>query len=597
MIKAKSAGALLLSSAALLSGCGKDEADFNSLKDQVGVINGSFNLRLGTFYRDKVDAMQAKLDEIIPGASSLLLHRFQDEGDKDTGAGGVKFSDLLKLSVPGTNSKIANQVMFSELQGLVGEGDVPVFDLVDNNKYVKKPYYVPATGTSADKEIANQYYLDMIRWKEGVALINDAMLTSATPVVVAVLDTGVNAAHPDLTDVMWQNTSAAVGYDAGEKKPVGISGSTDANGHGTHVAGIIAGAGSNGKGIHGVAGIPRASGATKYLAEIMNIKVLNDNGAGTSEEISNGIKWAVDQHKTQKAAVSARASQKLVLNMSLGGPFDASGFSFKQENGKFVFEDDMINYAAANNDVLVIVAAGNDTCGIGAYCDMYDQSFYQAYYFPCSYKNVLCVAATTHQDEIAGFSNRRDSVGIAAPGYQILSTSAAGGDNYEYYSGTSQATPVTSGAAAVVWSMYPDFTGTQIKTILRKSAAKISAVTGEILSGDGRLNLEAAMKYAAQLKAAGKGPDDQEPDPAILSNAPVTPSKEPASGSLGPKDPSPNAKPGAAPESKGEGSADGCAVVGAGHDSPGILSVTKTLLLIFGVFLPLIAGRRRAQVR
>jgi subtilisin family serine protease len=585
MIKAKSAGALLLSSASLLSACGKDEADFNSLKDQVGVINGSFNLRLGSVYRDKIDAMQAKLDDVIPGASSLLLFRFQDEGSNDTGSGGVKFSDLLKLAVPGTNSKIANQLMFAELQGLTGDGGVPYFDLVDNNKYVKKPYYVAATGASADTNIGDQYYLDMIRWKEGVALISDAMLTAATPVVVAVLDTGVNAAHPELKDVMWMNTGASVGYDAGEKKALGISASTDVNGHGTHVAGIIAGAGSNGKGIHGIAGIPKSTG-TKYLAEIMNIKVLNDNGAGTSEEISTGIKWAVDQHKSQKNTVTSRANQKLVINMSLGGPFDATGFDFKQENGKLVFEDDMINYAASNSDVLVVVAAGNDTCGIGSYCDMYNQSFAEAYYFPCSYKNVLCVAATTHEDEVAGFSNRRDSVGIAAPGYQILSTSKDGGDNYEYYSGTSQATPVTSGAAAVVWSMYPDFTGTQIKEILRKSASKISTVTKEILSGDGRLNLEAAMKYAAQLKAAGKGPADLEPDAAILSTSPVTPAKQPASGSLGPKDPSPNAQPGAAPESKGEGSADGCAVVGTGQ--------AGGWFLLFGLILPLCCRRRRS---
>ena len=582
----KLAGAVLLvSSAVVVGGCGKDEADFNSLKDEVGIINGNFNLRLGATFRDKLDAVEAKMEDIVPGSSALLLRRFIDDGDNGTGSGDTKFSDLFKIKMPGTGSKIANQIIFGELVGATGEGGVPFFDLVDNNKYVKKPAYVAATDVNADELFGDQYYLDMIKWKDAVAQITAGMLNTATPVVVAVLDTGVNALHEDLTNAMWKNTDAAVGYDATLQKAVGASDSKDGNGHGTHVAGIIGGSGSNGKGIHGVAGIPYPSGtATKYVAEIMAVQVLNDNGAGTSEEISTGIKWAVDQHKKQKAN-PGRSNQKLVINMSLGGPFDAAGFNFKLDSeGVPVFEDDMINYAAANDDVLVIVAAGNDTCGIGGQCDMYQQSFYQAYYFPCSYKNVLCVAATTHEDEVAGFSNRRASVGIAAPGYQILSTSKVDGD-YVYYSGTSQATPVTAGAAAVVWSMYPNFKGPEIKAILQKSASKVAAISEEIKSGDGRLNLDAAMKYAAQLKTASASPTTTEPDPAILSNEAITPTKAPAVGTLGPKDKSPSAQPGTDPESKGDGSANGCAVVGSGH--------TGFLAIFLGLLIPLLFRRGR----
>lgn len=583
-MKLKIVGAMLLVGTSVLGGCGKDEADFNSLKDEVGIIAGNFNLRLGVAFRDKIDVMQAKLDDIVPGASSLLLLRFADS-DGATGSGDTKFSDLFKIKVPGTSSKIANQLMFAQLQELKGENGLPYFDLVDNNKFVKKPSYVAPSGTSADPKITDQYYLEMIKWKEGVAQLSDAMLTAAAPVVVAVLDTGVNASHADLLNVMWKNAGAAVGYDAALGTSFGKTDSLDGNGHGTHVAGIIGGQGGNGTGIHGIAGIPYASGgSTKYLAEIMNVKVLNDNGAGTSEEISSGIKWAVDQHKTQKAS-AGRTNQKLVINMSLGGPFDASGFNFKADaDGKLIFEDDMINYAGANDDVLVIVAAGNDSCGIGSVCDMYNQSFYQAYYFPCSYKNVLCVAATTHEDELAGFSNRRESVGLAAPGYQIVSTSRTG--DYEYYSGTSQATPVTSGAAAVVWAMYPGFKGTEIKQILQKSASKFADVTGQISSGDGRLNLDAALKYAAALKAAGKVPDTLPPAAAILSTTKVTPGVQPATGELGPKDTSPTAKPGSGPESKGDGSASGCATVGVAHHG--------LAFLLLGFLLPLCFRRRRS---
>jgi len=577
---------ILASSVLAISSCGKDEADFNSLKDEVGIINGSFNLRIGPSFRAKIDAVEAKMDDIVPGSSALLLRRFIDDGDNSTGSGDTKFSDLFKIKMPGTGSKIANQIIFGQLVEAKGEGGVPYFDLVDNNKYIKQPLNVAATDSNADKKMADQYYLDMIRWHEAVAQITPSMLNGAVPVVVAVLDTGVNAKHEDLQSVMWKNTDASVGYDATTKKALGSNDSGDVNGHGSHVAGIIGGTGSNGKGIHGIAGIPYSSGGTtKYIAEIMNVKVLNDNGAGTSEEIASGIKWAVDQHKKQKT-IAGRSNQKLIINMSLGGPFDASGFKFKTDSkGDPIFEDDMINYAAANDDVLVVVAAGNDTCGIGGYCDLYKQSFYQAYYFPCSYKNVLCVAATTHDDEIAGFSNRKGSVGLAAPGYQILSTSTVDGE-YVYYSGTSQATPVTAGAAAVIWSIFPDFKGPEVKAILQKTASKVAVITGEILSGDGRLNLDAAMSYAAKLKGESATPDSVEPDQATLTTEPETPSKMPTAGKLGPKDKSPNAEAGTDPESKGAGSANGCAVIGSGHNG--------FLALFVGLLLPALLRRRKS---
>ena len=146
-------------------------------------------------------------------------------------------------------------------------------------------------------------------------------------------------------------------------------------------------------------------------------------------------------------------------------------------------------------------------------CDLYGESYKQTYYYPCSYRNVLCVAATTYEDKLAGFSNRKGSVGIAAPGFQIESTvpSDGGAGPYGYYSGTSQATPVTSGAAAVVWSLYPGFTAAEIKQILQKTASKVGDITAQIASSDGRLDLKAALTYAAALQAAGKKPAELEP--------------------------------------------------------------------------------------
>ncbi len=547
-----------------LTACGKDETDFDDLKGQVGVVAGNFNMRLGQFYRDKIDALQSKLDGVAPGISAQLTQRFK--GSDETTDGATKLSDLLKVKLPGTESEVINQQIFRELVKLSGEGGV-YFDVVDTEKYLKTPSYVPPVSTDAayDPEMGNQYYLDMIRWYDAVKDV-DSLLAAAQPVVVAVLDTGVLATHEDLKDRMWKGSDAEVGYDATTGKVLAQSESTDGNGHGTHVAGIIGAKGGNAKGIHGVGYIPGRGGvASQSLNEIMAVKVLNDNGAGTSTSITDGLKWAVDHHWAQKASVAGRSKQKLIVNMSLGGAFEAESYPYKKDaGGNFVFEDDLFNYATSKNDVLIVVAAGNESCGISGPCDLYGESYKQTYYFPCSYRNVLCVAATTNEDKLAGFSNRKGSVGIAAPGYQIESTVPTGASPYGFYSGTSQATPVTAGAASVVWALYPDLDASDVKAVLQKSASKIGDITAQITSTDGRLDLKAALTYAAALKAAVKKPADLEPAAGVVLSDKQTPKQNPPAGQLDPNAPSNNAVGESGPEDKGDGSANGCGVVAGG---------------------------------
>src|SRR5688500_15098712 len=115
-----------------LVACGKDEPDFDDLKGQVGVVAGNFNLRLAAFYRDKIDALQAKIDDAAPGLTSHMTQRFN--GNDETTDGATKLSDLLKVKIPGTESDLINQQIFTELQRLSGEGGT-YFDVVDTEKY------------------------------------------------------------------------------------------------------------------------------------------------------------------------------------------------------------------------------------------------------------------------------------------------------------------------------------------------------------------------------------------------------------------------------------------------------------------------------
>lgn len=173
----------------------------------------------------------------------------------------------------------------------------------------------------------------------------------------------------------------------------------DGNGHGTHVAGLAA-AKINGNGGTGIA--PEAS--------IYNIKVLSSDGSGTADKIIRGIKHAVGKNVD-------------IINMSLGGP------------GYLPDYNAAIN-EAYNAGIIVISAAGNDGSKVKCY--------------PGCYRNSLCVGAVDANKGRTYFSNYGSWVNISAPGLALYSTSSSGG--YQVMSGTSQATPIVSGTAAVILS-------------------------------------------------------------------------------------------------------------------------------------------------
>lgn len=247
-------------------------------------------------------------------------------------------------------------------------------------------------------------------------------------VKVAVVDTGVDYRHEDLDD---GRVIRGGNFIENNDDPM------DDMGHGTHVAGTIAAAADNGKGVAGVA----------YKTQIIGIRVLGRDGSGTVEGIANGITRAVEK--------GAR-----VINLSLGGPASSQ-----------VLEDAI--KAAMDRGVIVVAAAGNDGSPDNTY--------------PAAYPNVLAVGATDQNDRRASFSNYGQFVKVAAPGVDILSTTEG---DYRNHSGTSMASPHVAGAVAVLLAKKPSLTQAEVTKLLQDTG---DPTTGFSYGTIRRINLSRAL--------------------------------------------------------------------------------------------------------
>ena len=271
--------------------------------------------------------------------------------------------------------------------------------------------------------------------------------TTGTSILVAVLDTGVSPTHPDL--------QGRIG--AGRDLFNGDGDPRDDEGHGTHVAGLIAANGNNGVGGAGVC----------WNCVILPVKVLGARGRGNDATIAAGIRYAVDQ--------GAR-----VISMSLGGPEESRTLR------------DAVAYAAERN-VLMVAASGNDGTR-GTQLN-----------YPAAYPGVIAVSATDERDALATFSTSGDFVDIAAPGVNILSTFwSPRGDTYAVASGTSEAAPLVTGAAALLFSTRPELTALQAAELLEASVDDVDVPGRDAQTGYGRLNAARAVELAAAPDALSR---------------------------------------------------------------------------------------------
>lgn len=317
-------------------------------------------------------------------------------------------------------------------------------------------------------------------------------------VVVAVVDTGVDLDHPDLDGNLFRDgagkviggnfvSTRSVGANDGEQHGLGTDGKPgkppstggspqDDNGHGTHVAGIIAAEMNNiddalketteatdawSGGVVGVA--PQA--------KIMPVKVLDASGTGGVSGVAKGILFAADNGAH-------------IVNLSIGGGFSQT-------------VSDAIKYAWVTKDVLVIAAAGNSGSETPSY--------------PGSDLYAVSVAAVDAADKCASFSNLGWSVDVAAPGVEVLSSlidgTGAYTGGYGRMSGTSMACPVAVGVSALIRGKNPQWHAEQVAAQLLATTENVDAdnpgLEGKL--GTGRVNAQGAVGTEAIPKVAVQG--------------------------------------------------------------------------------------------
>jgi subtilisin family serine protease len=282
-----------------------------------------------------------------------------------------------------------------------------------------------AEGTPSDLSYPDQWALPQIGW--------DSVFGTVTPTgssVIAILDTGIDSSHPDLTGLILPGYSAFEESDA----------RTDPNGHGTRVAGIAAALTDNELGVSGVA----------YAGvSLLPVQVLGADGTGQDSDIINGIVWASENGAD-------------VILMAFSNP----DFSPSLQAA--------IDYAW-DNGIILIAAVGNDGFGTATY--------------PAGDRGVIGVSSTDQNDALTDGSNYGQTVFLAAPGLDILTTDLNGA--YTRITGTSASAAIVAGAAALMRAIDPNLSN---GIIVNRLALTADPAGTQEQTGNGRLNLESVVK-------------------------------------------------------------------------------------------------------
>lgn len=348
-----------------------------------------------------------------------------------------------------------------------------------------------------------------------------AFTTGSEDIRIAVLDTGITA-HPELDDRRVPGydfigdlgtANDGNGRDSDPSDPGDPCGGDSSSWHGTHVAGTIGAKADNGIGITGL----------NWVSKIQPVRVLGVCGGYTSD-VADGIKWAAGG---TVSGVPANATPSRVINLSLGGWGSCT-----------TVEQAAIDYAVGQG-ALVVVAAGNDEADA-------------ADYSPANCNNVIVVAATSREGKKAYYSNYGEIVTVAAPGGDyfasgsfnsddgILSTlntgtSSPGSPTYDFYQGTSMATPHVAGVLSLLLSVAPELRHADVLTLLAETSqpfpadASVDSCSDPDMCGVGIIDATALLTAAA----AGDTPQEIEfnaPTDKYLGETPFEPAGAASSG-------------------------------------------------------------------
>jgi C1A family cysteine protease len=315
-----------------------------------------------------------------------------------------------------------------------------------------------------------------------------SLTTGSDTVLIAVPDTGVDVSHPDLAGSIWINTDEIPGNSIDDDnngyidddQGFDFTGQTgepfDDHGHGTHCAGIIGATGNNGAGISGIA----------WDTRILPLKILDHNGFGTTAAAIEAIGYA-----------------------------DRMGADIISVSWGLETYDPALAEVISRSPALFVCAAGNSGKNIDTYP-----------VYPACYEspNIITIAATDQNDELAAFSNWGSAtVDLAAPGMNIWSTTP--GSTYSLMSGTSMAAPHVSGVAGLVASAEPGISAYDLRERILQTCDPVASLAGMTANG-GRLNAANAVRKDTVI-----------PIPTVVPTPEDTPTPFPDSGSLAPINP------------------------------------------------------------
>jgi len=380
-----------------------------------------------------------------PGTSKEELDRYHAEYRCDVLKRFPGFGDVQVLGVPEGES-VQEAVQRYHNSGLVEYAE-PDYHIRVASVFPNDPRFLDGTlwslnNAGQDGGLANADIDAPEAW---------SVRTSASNVIVAVIDSGIRYTHEDLAANMWTNPRDG---SHGLNALTGSSDPDDDNGHGTRVAGVIGAVGNNGIGVVGVA----------WRVQLMACKFVNSFGYGTVARALACLDYA-------------RTNGAHIINASWGLDDSLS------------LSNAMVALKASG--IIVVAAAGNGPRNIDL-----------TPHYPASYdlENIITVAATTRHDALYGLSNfGASNVDLAAPGDEVYSTQFKSDSAYSFdvfqQGDTSMAAAYVSGAVALLRAVHPSETPAQIKQRLLAATDSLPGLAGKCVSG-GRLNLRKALGVA-----------------------------------------------------------------------------------------------------